>query len=95
MFFRKHKQVARLPSAVPAPSGVTLLDVRSPEEFAQGHLEGAINIPVQELAERLGELRRGTPISVYCRSGRRSAAAAELLTRAGFGEVHDRGGWSG
>lgn len=62
----------------------TLVDVRTPEEFAQGHARGAINIPVQELGARLGELSRVKRVVVYCRSGARSATAARLLRMAGF-----------
>jgi len=68
-----------------------LLDVRTPEEFAGQRIPGAVNIPVQELATRLKEVGpKGRPVVVYCRSGGRSAGAAQLLKRAGF-EVTDIG----
>lgn len=74
-------------------SGARLVDVRSPGEHAAGHIEGSINVPVQELASRLGELGdKSKPVVVYCASGMRSASAASLLRRAGFAEVHDLGG---
>lgn len=74
-------------------SGALLLDVRTPGEFAGGRLEGAINIPVGELARRLEELgARDRPVVIYCRSGARSATAAGVLRRAGFADVHDLGG---
>lgn len=63
--------------------GALLLDVRTPEEFQGGHVEGATNIPVQVLAERAGEITAGREVVVYCKSGRRSAAAAELLRGRG------------
>lgn len=70
-----------------------LLDVRGPDEFATGHLQDALNIPVDQLAQRLAELGpKSRPIGVYCRSGRRSARAVELLRRAGFQTVVDLGG---
>jgi rhodanese-related sulfurtransferase len=72
-------------------AGATLLDVRSPAEFAAGHLDGAVHVPVDELDARLGELPRDRPVVVYCRSGGRSARAASLLAAAGY-EVHDLGG---
>lgn len=73
--------------------GATLLDVRSPEEFAGGHIDGAISIPVQELVGRMGELGDKTgPIVVYCQSGGRSAMAKRLLEGNGFTKVHDLGG---
>jgi rhodanese-related sulfurtransferase len=76
-------------------SGARLVDVRTPEEFAAGHLAGAVNIPVQELAERLGELEpRDQPVVLYCRSGNRSGHAARLLKNAGYARVHDLGAMS-
>lgn len=69
-----------------------LIDVRTAEEFASGHIDGAINIPVESLGERLGEVPRDVPVVLYCRSGRRSAAAAELLAQASYAQVYDLGG---
>lgn len=63
--------------------GAVLLDVRTPEEFARGHIEGALNIPVQVLAARCGELPDGAAIVVHCKSGVRSAAACQLLRARG------------
>jgi len=72
-------------------NGALLLDVRSPAEFREAHLPNALNVPVQELPGRLGELAPATrPIVVYCRSGGRSAQATTLLRQAGF-EVKDIG----
>lgn len=75
-------------------AGATLLDVRTREEFASGHVKGARNIPVQELATRIGEVPRGAVV-VYCRSGGRSASAAAMLKSQGY-DVTDVGpmpGW--
>lgn len=63
--------------------GALLLDVRTPQEFAVGHVPGAKNIPVQELAQRLAELGAPRRVVVYCRSGGRSASATEILRQAG------------
>lgn len=93
MFFRKKPAAKPAQAGDGALRGVTLIDVRSREEFAQGHAEGARNIPVQELAQRLDEIDRAAPVAVYCRSGRRSATAAQLLSASGFGPVTDLGGW--
>ncbi len=72
--------------------GALLLDVRTPEEFAAGHVEGAVNIPVQTLAERISEVGpRERPVVVYCRSGGRSAKATALLREAGYQQVLDLG----
>ena len=75
--------------------GALLLDVRTPSEFASAHVDRAVNIPVQELAGRLGELGdKDRTIVVYCRSGGRSAQAKRLLSSAGFLGVHDLGAMS-
>jgi rhodanese-related sulfurtransferase len=70
--------------------GAQLVDVRTPREFASGHPAPARNIPVDQIGARLAELDRARPVVVYCHSGRRSAAAAEVLTAAGF-TVYDMG----
>ncbi len=69
--------------------GAVLVDVRRPEEFAQGHLPGAVNIEVTapDFAQRIGALAKDAPTYVYCRSGARSASAAGLLTKTGFANV--------
>ena len=74
--------------------GALLLDVRTPGEFAGGHIEGAVNIPVQELGQRLAELGdKDRPIVVYCRSGKRSLQAALCLRSQGHTQVrHVHGG---
>jgi rhodanese-related sulfurtransferase len=74
--------------------GARLVDVRTPEEFAAGHLPGAVNLPVDVLQGRAAaELAPAeAPVVVYCRSGKRSARAAEVLKALGFGQVHDLGG---
>lgn len=74
-------------------AGAVLLDVRTPREFAAGHVEGAINIPVQELSARHDEIPRGDGVVVYCHSGQRSAIAARELEADGY-EVYDLGSLS-
>lgn len=66
-----------------------MLDVRSAEEFATGHLPKAKNIPLQELAQRIAELEksRNNVVITVCKSGVRSASAASVLTKAGFAQV--------
>ena len=76
-------------------SGAVLLDVRTPAEYAEKHIGGAVNIPVQELATRLDEVGpRDRDVVVYCRSGHRAARAAAMLREAGFTKVHDLGAMS-
>lgn len=66
-----------------------VLDVRTPGEFADGHIAGATLLPVQQLQQRLGELmpRVNDPVFIYCHSGNRSTVAAKLLVDAGFTNV--------
>jgi phage shock protein E len=72
--------------------GAQLLDVRTPMEFAQGALPGALNIPVQILHGAIDRLDPDTPVLVYCRSGHRSAHATRWLQSVGFKKVIDLGG---
>ena len=69
-----------------------LIDVRTPEEFASGHIQYAVNISVETLQARLDEVPGGTPVVVYCRSGNRSATAAQILVEGGYQPVYDLGG---
>jgi rhodanese-related sulfurtransferase len=69
--------------------GALLLDVREPDEYAQGHAPGSTLIPLGQLEQRLSEITsyKNKPVAVICRSGRRSAQAAKLLDQAGFSTV--------
>lgn len=69
-----------------ADRSLVVLDVRTPDEYAAGHVPGALNIPHTELAARIGELAdaKARDIVVYCRTGKRSAQALEVLRGAGF-----------
>ncbi len=69
-----------------------LIDVRTPEEFTSGHIQNAVNISVETLQARLDEVPRDTPIVVYCRTGNRSASAAQILVEGGYQPVYDLGG---
>lgn len=69
-----------------------LIDVRTPEEFSSGHIAGAVNIPVDALANRLSEVPTDQPVVVYCRSGNRSAQASDILANAGYSSIYDLGG---
>jgi phage shock protein E len=74
-----------------------IIDVRTPEEFAAGHLDGAVNIPYEQIAKGINtipSLTKSSPILIYCRSGRRSAIAAQSLEQLGFQRVYDGGGMS-
>jgi rhodanese-related sulfurtransferase len=70
-------------------SNVSIVDVRTPEEYVQGHLKGAINIPLSDLPLRIGGLEQNRPILVYCQTGYRSAQASSILVKAGFAKVYN------
>ena len=77
---------AELAALLDAGQSPLLLDVRTPEEYAGGHVPGARNLPIDELPSRLGELGadRAAPIVVYCERGPRAERAADALAAAGF-----------
>lgn len=80
-----------------AKKEVQLVDVRTPEEFAEGYLENAKNINVLEtdFITQAEKLNLDEPIYLYCRSGKRSAKAALILKDVGFKEIYDmNGGYS-
>lgn len=78
---------------LPRDGSVTLLDVRTPGEYRQGHVDGFINIPVDELRERLDELEKGKPVYVICQSGLRSYIACRTLAGNGFDSYNFSGGF--
>jgi len=75
--------------------GATVVDVRTPEEYAANHFNGSINIPLSEIPDRLKDFGASkNPIIVYCQSGRRSAKAKIILVEKGFLDVTDGGALS-
>ena len=70
-----------------------MVDVRSAAEFASGHAEGSVNIPLPELDERMKELDPGRWVIVCCASGTRSAIARRKLRSRGFARVYNAGSW--
>lgn len=78
---------------LPRDGSVTLLDVRTAQEFATGNIDGFVNIPVDELRERAGELDKDKPVYVICQSGLRSYIAARILTGRGFEVYNFAGGY--
>lgn len=75
-------------------SGATLVDVRSAGEFASGNAPGTINIPLNELVSRLGEIPKSAPVVVGCASGTRSGMAKMVLKKNGYQQVYNIGAWS-
>jgi glyoxylase-like metal-dependent hydrolase (beta-lactamase superfamily II)/rhodanese-related sulfurtransferase len=75
------------------PSAAAVIDVREPEEFGNGHVPGAVNLPQADLASRLDEVPRDRPVFVVCQGGFRSLRAAQFLTQCGIADVASvRGG---
>lgn len=75
-----------------------LLDVRTPEEFAAGHIAGAVNIPYDQVAAHLAEIPKDKQVVVYCKSGRRAGMAVETLSSNGYTKLGhldgDMQGWT-
>ncbi len=95
LFFARRGDVSSAQAHELVEGGALLLDVRTPAEFAAGHLPKAVNVPVQELEQRMTEIGpKDWPIVVYCRSGHRSSRAGGLLKTAGYSAVHDLGAMS-
>ena len=76
------------------PDNAVLLDVRRIEEFNVGHIDGAVLVPHDTIAEKVGAVvpDKNTPVYVYCRSGRRSAIAVEAMKKLGYTDLTDLGG---
>ena len=68
-------------------AGAVLIDVRTPAEVAEGMAPGAINIPLQEIQQRLSEFPKDKDLLIYCRSGKRSMAASNFLIENGYDKV--------
>jgi phage shock protein E len=79
---------------VVVPASATIVDVRTPQEYAEGHLEGAVNLDLSggQLEAELSSLDPTATYVVYCRTGNRSATATALMRDAGFTDVTDLGG---
>ncbi len=75
-------------------SGATIVDVRTPGEFAGGHVDGSINIPMQEFVNRMDEVKSlNRPLILCCASGNRSGQVTSYMNAQGDKEVYNGGGW--
>ncbi len=75
--------------------GATLVDVREPYEYAMGHVEGSVNIPLGEVPGRLEEFRSmSKPLVLVCASGNRSGQATYFLQMNGVEDVYNGGSWA-
>lgn len=73
--------------------GAYLVDVRTPQEFAEGSAKGAVNIPLNEVGQRISEFKDKKNIVVFCRSGSRSGQAKNILEKNNFQNVINGGTW--
>jgi len=80
-------------ASLPRDGSVTLLDTRTPMEYENGHIDGFINIPLDSLRNRLGELDKSKPVYVTCQVGLRGYIAARILTQNGFDAYNLSGGY--
>ena len=78
---------------LPDDDSVVLLDARTPEEYERGHINGFVNIPLDELRDRISEIRKGLPVYVMCQSGLRSYLACRILMQNGFDCYNFSGGY--
>lgn len=75
-------------------TGAQIIDVRTPGEFAGGHIKGSVNIPLDTLQQNLKKIKKDKPVITCCASGMRSAAAKGILKSNGFTDVVNGGGWT-
>ncbi len=96
--FESIKNLLGFETAKQAPldtKGAVILDVRSKNEYAGGHIKGSINIPVDQLSHNLEKLKdKNKPIITCCASGVRSASAMRILKANGYTNVQNGGGWT-
>ena len=90
-----HAAAHPTPSVQPAKAKGIWIDVRTPEEFAEGHIQGAVNIPVDQIAGKIAAVspNKNAPINLYCRSGRRAEAALQELKKMGYTQVSNHGSY--
>ena len=74
-------------------NGAQIIDVRTKEEYQQGHIKGSINIPLNNLSSQYSKLKKDKPVITCCASGMRSAQGKNILKSNGFSQVHNGGGW--
>ena len=74
-------------------NGATILDVRTKGEYQSGHLKNSINIPIDNLQQKIVKLNKNKPIITCCASGARSASAKRMLNANGFEQVYNGGSW--
>jgi rhodanese-related sulfurtransferase len=90
-WWNSRRVVALLPEL--KKQGALFVDVRSAGEFASGNAPGTVNIPLQELGNRLAEIPKSAPVVLCCASGTRSGMASMVLKKNGYTQVYNVGTW--
>ena len=91
--FLKHTDINQGVAQFRQTDGAVLVDVRTPEEYRDGHVPGSVNVPLQQIEDiELEVAEKNTPLYIYCRSGARSRQATALLIEMGYEDVHNIGG---
>ena len=91
--FMKRPDINQALEEYRAREGAVLLDVRTPEEYAEGHIPGSVNVPLQQIDGITSALAdKDKTVFVYCRSGARSSQAVAFMKQMGYTEVHNIGG---
>jgi rhodanese-related sulfurtransferase len=90
-WWNSRRVVALLPEL--KKQGALFVDVRSAGEFASGNAPGTVNIPLQELGNRLAEIPKSAPVVLCCASGTRSGKASMVLKKNGYTQVYNVGTW--
>jgi len=90
--YTEQSSAAEIRESLATPDGPFLLDVRTPNEWQQRHIDGGVNIPLNRLPAHFGEIPRDRPVVVFCAGGYRSSIAASLLQRDGFVQVTEMTG---
>jgi len=75
-------------------NGALIVDVRTKEEFKDGHIEGSLNIPLDEIGEAMTWLQKDVPTVLVCESGNRSSQVVRILKANGFEKVYNGGSWN-
>jgi len=88
------REIVVMDLAAALQRGATVLDVRQPAEYAEGHVPGSTNVPMSQLPERVADLEVDEPVHLICWSGNRSAAMADVVAASGRTPVNVAGGTS-
>lgn len=91
----KMKETEQTMQNAPLKAKGIWIDVRTADEFQQGHLDGSINIPFEQIADHISKVspNKDEPVHLYCRSGRRAETALQTLKQLGYNNVTNHGGY--